>query len=76
MKSVVLQAARREFFRVRRLARTAEGAGGAEAGVVNEDDQNVGGTFGRAQLLDGWVFRFRVLRVVGDRARTRAIGDG
>ena len=53
VETIVLQAARRQLLQGRRLAGTAEGAGGPEPGVVNEDDQHVGRALRRAQQFDG-----------------------
>ena len=66
VEAVELQTARRQLLRVRRLAGTAEGAGRAEAGVVDQDDEHVGRTLGRPQLLDRRKLTVRVLRVVGN----------
>ena len=67
VEAVVLQAARCQLLRGRRLAGAAEGARGAEPGVVDQDDQDVGRALGRAQLLDGRELGVRVLRVVSDQ---------
>ena len=79
MEAGVLQPARCELLRGRRLAGAAEGAGRAEAGVVDEDDQHIGRTLGRAQLLDRRELAVRVLRVIGDErgvAPCSASADG
>jgi hypothetical protein len=55
-------------FGVRRLAGAAEGARGAESGVVDEDDQDVGCAFRWPQLLDRREFAVGILRVVRDEA--------
>ena len=73
VEAVVLQAARRQLLRVRRLAGAAEGARRAEAGVVDQDDQDVRRALGRAQLLDRRVLRLRILRVIGDQAAPRRV---
>ena len=66
VEAVVLQAARRQLLRGRRLAGAAEGAGRTESGVIDQDDQDIGRPLGRAQLLDGRKLTVRVLRVVSD----------
>ncbi len=66
VEAVELQAARRQLLRGRRLAGAAEGAGGAESRVIDQDNQHIGRTLGRPQLLDGRKLAVRVLRVVGD----------
>ena len=75
VEAVVLQAARRQLFRVRRLAGAAEGARRAEPGVVDEDDQHVGRALGRAQLLDRREFGVRIPRVIGDQTGSLRSGD-
>ena len=75
VEAVVLQAARRQLLRVRRLAGAAEGAGRAEPGVVDQDDQHVGRALGRTQLLDRRELRVRILRVVGRQTHVRLIRD-
>ncbi len=75
VEAVVLQAARRQLLRVRRLAGAAEGARRAEAGVVDQDDQDVGRALRRAQLLNRRELRVRILRVVGDQPGARRIGN-
>ena len=75
VEAVVLQAARRQTFGVRRLAWAAEGARRAEARIVDQDDEDVGRALRRAQLLDRRIFRVRILRIVGDQAGSLRIGD-
>lgn len=50
MKAVELQAASRESFSVRGLARTAKCAGRTKTRIVNQDEQNVGRAFRRAEF--------------------------
>src|SRR5262249_3225855 len=68
VEAIVLQPARRQLLRVRGLAWAAERAGGAEAGIVDQDDQDIGRALGRTQLLDGREFGVRILRVIGDQS--------
>jgi hypothetical protein len=68
MEAVELEAACRQFLRVRRVARTAERAGRAKANVVDQDEQHIGRRLGRAQLLDRREFRVRVSRIEREEA--------
>ena len=52
VEAVKLQPSRCKFFRGRCLAGSTEGAGRAEADIVDQDNQNVGCTLWRAQSLD------------------------
>jgi hypothetical protein len=52
VEAVELEPAGGEPFGVRRLDRAAEGARRAEAGVVDEDDEDVRRSRGRTQRLD------------------------
>ena len=57
MKSVEFQAAGRQSFRIWREAWSAEGAGGAKAGIVNQDQQNVWRSAGgRNWVIAGYLF--------------------
>ena len=56
-------------------ARTAEGAGGAETHVIQEDDEDVGGALRRPQRLDGLVASSRVLGIVEDRTVVHPVGN-
>ena len=76
MEAVVLQAARRQLLRVRRLAGTAEGARRAEPGVVDQDDQDVGRALGRTQLLDRRELRVRILCIIGNQTGSLVLGIG
>ena len=76
VETVVLQAARSQLLQGRRLAGTAKGAGRTEAGVVNEHDQDIGRTLGRAQLLDRGIFRVRAFCVVVDVALPNGVRHG
>jgi hypothetical protein len=73
VKPVVLQAACRKAFGVRRLAWTPEGARSAEARIVDQHDQDVGRALGRAQLLDHRILRVGIFRVIGHESRASAI---
>ena len=72
----VPQSIRRQLVQSRRLAGPAEGARGPEAGVVDQDEQDIGRALGRAQLLDGGKLRVRALRVVGDQAWPNRVRHG
>ena len=76
VEAVVLQPVRRQPLGGRRVARAAEGGRGAEAHVVDQDDQHVGRALGRAQRLDRRILRIRVLGVVGRQPDMRDVGDG
>ena len=71
----VLEAAVREPLGRRRVARPAERARGAEADVVNQEDEHVGRARRRAQRRDGRILGVRVLGVVGRDADRLAIGN-
>ncbi len=74
VEAVVLQAVRGEPLGVRRVDRSAEGARGAEAGVVDQDDQHIRCTLGRPQRCDRRELRggvFRVVRRQPDRCHIR-----
>src|SRR5690348_8554936 len=75
MKAIELEPTGRQAFRIRRGARTAEGAGGAKARVVNQDDQNVWGPGRRTQLGNFGVFVFWILGVVQHQAGSWRIRD-
>ena len=62
-----------EALRRRRLAGAAERAGGAEAGVVDQDDQDVRRTGRRTQRLDRREGRVRIAGVLVDRTVVRAV---
>ena len=70
MEAIVFQALSGEHFRRGRGARATEGAAGAKAGVVDQDEQNVRRTLRRAQLLDRRKLCVRIPGVVGDQARS------
>ena len=73
MEAVVLETARGQLVGRRRGAGAAEGAGRAEAAVVDEHDEHVRRAFGRTQLLDRGGDRIRVLGIVIDEARRRGV---
>ena len=75
MEAVVFEPVPRQLFRIRCLARTAEGARGAEPGVIDQDDQHVGRALGRAQLLDWRELGVRIPRVIGDQPGSLGRGD-
>ena len=76
MEAVVLEAVCGESFGGRRVERAAERTRRGEADVVDQDDQHVRRTLGRAQQLDRRERRVRVLRVVGGEADVLASGIG
>src|ERR1700734_90608 len=76
MKTIELKAAGRQEFRVRRVTRTTKSAGGSEASVVDQDEQNIGGTLWWAQLSDRWVFVFRIFGVIQHQSCAWWIGYG
>jgi hypothetical protein len=59
----------------RSLARAAERARTPEAGIVDQDDQDVRRARGRTQRLDRRELRHRILGVLEDGPVVRAIGD-
>ena len=65
MESVVLQAVGRQAFGGGGVARSAERARGAEADIVEENDQDVRRAHRRAQRHDRRVLRIGILGVVG-----------
>ena len=75
VEPVVLQASRCELLGIRRRARTAEGARCAEAGVVDQDDQDVGGALRRQQGRDRRKCRIGILRVIRRQAWRGPIRD-
>ena len=75
MKAVELKTSSRQKFRRRRMAWATEGACGAKTCIVNQDNQNVWGPLGRAQLGDRWILGLRVLGIIGDQARARVVWD-
>ena len=56
MEAVVEQPGIMNLLHSRHLARTAGHTGRAKAHIVDQYDDDVGGTFGRAQRLDRWEF--------------------
>jgi hypothetical protein len=75
VKARVLEPARGQPLRVRRLARAAESTRRAKPSIVDHDDEDIGRAFRRAQLLDGRVPGLRVLCIIRDQARSRPIRD-
>jgi hypothetical protein len=75
VEAVVLQAVCGEAFSVRRLAWPAKGTRGAEADVVEQDNQHVRGACGWAQRLDRGEGRVWILRVVGDQTLVGSVGN-
>ena len=73
VEAIELEAFGGKHLRCGRAAWAAEGAGGAEAGVVDQDDQNVGCASGWAQRVDWRVFVFGVFCVVEDQAFARLV---
>jgi hypothetical protein len=76
VKAIKFQPTGCQKFRIRSMTRTAEGTGGAKAGVVNQDDENVWGTRGWAQLSDWRELGIRIFGIVGDEADSWLIRDG
>ena len=76
VEAPVAQPARGQAVGRRRGHRTAEGAGGTEADVVEQDDQHVGRAGRRAQRHDRRERRVGVLGVVGDEPAVGPVGDG
>jgi hypothetical protein len=75
MEAAIAETAIGQFLGIRRLARAAERARGAKPGIVNQDDEDVGGAFRRAKLLNGRKMRVRVLGIVGDEPSVSLLGD-
>ena len=75
VEAIELQAPGRETLRVRRRARTAERARGAEADVVDEDHEHVRRPGRRTQLLDRRERRVRILGVIGHQPGPRHVRD-
>ena len=76
MKAAVPEPVRRESFRRGRVTWAAERARRAKAHVVEQHDQNVGGTFGRPQRLDGRILRFRVFGIEGRQTHVLPVRNG
>jgi hypothetical protein len=76
VEAIVLQSPRGQLFQGWHVTRAAEGAGRAEAGVIDQDDEDVRRTGGRTKLRDGRVLRLRILGVVGDLARPKRVRQG
>ena len=64
VEPIVLQPIGRKAFGGGRVARAAKGARGAEADIVEENDQDVRRAFRRAQRHDRGIFRVGILGVV------------
>ena len=75
VEAVVLQPVVGEPLGGRRRAGPAERARGAEAAVVDEDDEDVRSALGRAQRLDRGKLGVRILGVVGDQPRAGPVWD-
>ena len=75
VEAVVAQPVRGQALEGRRLARAAEGRGGAEARVVEQDHEHVGRAGGRTQRLDRRIRGVGVLGVVGRQSDSRAVRD-
>ena len=75
VKAIELQPVTGQTLGCGRLTRPAEGARTTEAGVVEEDDQDVRRTCRRPQRLDRGELRSRILRVLEDRAVIGAVGN-
>jgi hypothetical protein len=76
VKAIVFQTACRQFLRTRRQARAPKRARRAEPRVVNQDDQDIRRALRRTQLLNGWEFAVRILRIVSHEAASLGSGDG
>ena len=75
MEAVVLEAVGGEPLGGRRVDRAAEGARRGEADVVEQHDEHVRRTLGRAQRLDRRERRRGILRVVRGQPDRRPVGD-
>jgi hypothetical protein len=75
VKAVVLEPTGRQTFR-RRLAGAAKRARRAEAHIIQENDLKRWARPWRAQLLDGRIFRIRILRVISHQTDVLPIGNG
>ena len=71
----VLQPPGGELLEVRRLTRSTEGAAGAKAHVVDQDDEHVRRGLWRPNILDRRIAGVRILRVVGGQPHMRDIGN-
>ena len=71
----VLQPARGELLEVGGLARPAEGAAGAEADVIDQDDQHIGRGRRRPHIPDRWIAGVGVLRVIRRQPNMRDVGN-
>src|SRR5579872_3653371 len=76
VKAVEFEAARGQKLSVWCVTRAAEGAGGTKAGVVNQDEENIGRALRRAQLGDCGVLVFWILGIVQHQTGARWIGYG
>ena len=76
VETVIQQTARGKPVRRRRTTRTTERARGAEADIIQQDDQDVRRTLRRQQWLDRREGGIRVLGVIGRQTRRRAVRDG
>jgi hypothetical protein len=71
----VLETIGREFLKVWGVAGTTEGAGRAEAYIVDQNHQDIGRALGRPQVSDRRILGVRVFGVVGGQAHVRPIRD-
>ena len=76
VETVVFQSAGSELVKVGCLTRPAKGTGPCEPYVIKQDDQYVGGAFGRAQRLDWRKLCVGVFGIVGREADVRLGWDG
>ena len=76
MKVRVAQTLRGNAVERRRGDHTAEGARRAEAAIIGHDQEHVGRTLGRPQLLDRRIAGVRILGVIGGQSDMLGIGDG
>ena len=60
----------------RGVDQSTEGSRGTEAHVVQQDHQDVRGSLGWPQLLDGWIRRIRILCVERRESRLRYVRNG
>ncbi len=75
VEAVVLEARRRQALGVGRIDRAAERARGAEADIIDQDDEDVGSPLRGPQRLDRRERGVRVLRVIGREPDGRDVGN-
>src|SRR5688572_24677789 len=73
MEARVLESRCRKLFRIGCPAWPTKRRRRAEAGVVDQDDEDIGSALGWSQLLDGRITGFRVFCIEGHQPGARAI---